>query len=833
MSTEAADQLKYVGEKSAEPSATFPSAGFFGNQVSLTYDSWGRVTGDTQQWDRITSKLSRVDYVYSGANWQPTVTNVTYAGASALQSQTTTSYNLRGEVTSIQQKTPNPFGSTVTEPSGFNLKTVTYQRDLLGRTTEIQRSFKAGTSSLVTGPGTGIGYDGAGRIDDITHSLLGTGVIAGYEFTYDADSRITSIDSHVDGLMSYTYDNTHQLNAVTYSTPLPKHPSVHVVGLVTNSGGSVTGESFAYDANGNNSALTVSDDNIVTSDGTYSYVYDEEGRPITRTAANGTVTTYTWDHRGRLVKVEETLANSSPSLGASAGTVVTFSYDPLDRRIGKFVQFLEWRNDACFNCWQPNPEIEWYVQPAGGLLSYYVYDGQHISLELRSVTNESQATSDVYRRIMHGVAIDEVLAEETAWGTSWALSDHLGTIHDWVDATTGTSTHYVYSAFGRILSIDGGDPSLDTHLFGFTGRETDADTLITDHWMYYRARYYNPSNGRFVSQDPIGFAAGDANLYRYVGNWVTGATDPSGLDYRSDFINALRKNTKLGKGVDSALSLFDVYRGKGNSKFWEIHHWYGQNGLLGDWIKSFGDIKNFDSVENLAAVPYHYHSLMTNQQTEFWRQVMLKNGRKVVPAKPNYDEVAEFLKDLPKDRQKSIYNQYISFSNGMKDDWKGFYFTANCSTREFTTAATNAWKGKVNMQVDIGGVRRKFSKTELQEIGNKQDEYKKIILDYVNDGRIKPGQWVKRIITGLSALGIVTYFDSARAIAAPTASEIEVGKTFYSRFYTCLDSALHGKDVTQPVHDLAHSAGEFSELLGLDENYRKVLVEQIQLIPYR
>ncbi len=48
------------------------------------------------------------------------------------------------------------------------------------------------------------------------------------------------------------------------------------LGLVTNSGGSVTGESFAYDANGNNSALTVSDDNIVTSDGTYSYVYDEE-----------------------------------------------------------------------------------------------------------------------------------------------------------------------------------------------------------------------------------------------------------------------------------------------------------------------------------------------------------------------------------------------------------------------------------------------------------------------------------------------------------------------------------------------------------------------------
>ncbi len=35
--------------------------------------------------------------------------------------------------------------------------------------------------------------------------------------------------------------------------------------------------------------------------------------------------------------------------------------------------------------------------------------------------------------------------------------------------------------------------------------------------------------GRFISQDPIGLASGDANLYRYVGNEATGATDPSGL----------------------------------------------------------------------------------------------------------------------------------------------------------------------------------------------------------------------------------------------------------------------------------------------------------------
>src|SRR5262249_27514185 len=52
--------------------------------------------------------------------------------------------------------------------------------------------------------------------------------------------------------------------------------------------------------------------------------------------------------------------------------------------------------------------------------------------------------------------------------------------------------------------------------------------------LYYdRARYYNPATGRFLSEDPSGFGAGDANLYRYVGNSPTNATDPSGLGPQS------------------------------------------------------------------------------------------------------------------------------------------------------------------------------------------------------------------------------------------------------------------------------------------------------------
>jgi uncharacterized protein RhaS with RHS repeats len=47
--------------------------------------------------------------------------------------------------------------------------------------------------------------------------------------------------------------------------------------------------------------------------------------------------------------------------------------------------------------------------------------------------------------------------------------------------------------------------------------------------MFYRARYYDPKIGRFISQDPIGFEAGDGNFYRYVSNMSLSVRDPFGL----------------------------------------------------------------------------------------------------------------------------------------------------------------------------------------------------------------------------------------------------------------------------------------------------------------
>ena len=50
---------------------------------------------------------------------------------------------------------------------------------------------------------------------------------------------------------------------------------------------------------------------------------------------------------------------------------------------------------------------------------------------------------------------------------------------------------------------------------------------------YYRARYYDPNPGRFLSEDPIRFKAG-VNAYAYVRNRPNGLRDPKGLRPTND-----------------------------------------------------------------------------------------------------------------------------------------------------------------------------------------------------------------------------------------------------------------------------------------------------------
>jgi RHS repeat-associated protein len=80
---------------------------------------------------------------------------------------------------------------------------------------------------------------------------------------------------------------------------------------------------------------------------------------------------------------------------------------------------------------------------------------------------------------------------------------------------------YTYKGFGEIYSETG---SL-VQPFKFTGREYDPESGL----YFYRARYYDPRAGRFLTKDPIGFMGGDVNLYRAMGNNPVNRRDPFGL----------------------------------------------------------------------------------------------------------------------------------------------------------------------------------------------------------------------------------------------------------------------------------------------------------------
>ena len=109
------------------------------------------------------------------------------------------------------------------------------------------------------------------------------------------------------------------------------------------------------------------------------------------------------------------------------------------------------------------------------------------------------------------------------------MTDHLGSTLGLVSEAGDVVEQYAYNAFGEMKIFDGQGAEISAstlgNIYGFTGREMDSES----DFYYYRARYYNPETGRFLSEDPIHFRGGDLNLYRYVRNKVVNYLDPFGL----------------------------------------------------------------------------------------------------------------------------------------------------------------------------------------------------------------------------------------------------------------------------------------------------------------
>ena len=151
----------------------------------------------------------------------------------------------------------------------------------------------------------------------------------------------------------------------------------------------------------------------------------------------------------------------------------------------------------------------------------FVYDGLDIVLVFDDA-------GSLENRFLHGPAVDQVLATEDGSGdVLWPLADNQGTIRDLADYDAGTDAtsvvnHLKYDSFGNVTAESNASAS---PMMKFTGRYYDEDVGLQWNWQ----RWYDPQTGLWLSEDPLGFAAGDANLVRYVVNSPANGTDPSGV----------------------------------------------------------------------------------------------------------------------------------------------------------------------------------------------------------------------------------------------------------------------------------------------------------------
>ena len=466
---------------------TFPSTLY----ETYSYDYNGNLSYKTDRKGQTThyyyDALDRVYYAYLGSYISYYYDNASHLtkvvdGSNTYQfaydnigrlTQTTTNYSFLSGHTYTVSYSYDAAGNrtSMTDPASG---VTNYSYDSLNRLTNLT-DFNSNSF--------GFSYDALSRRTQMTRP---NGVSSNY--SYDNLSRLLSVLHQVGGTTidgaTYTYDNAgnrlsklNQTNAVTENYTYDQiYQLTQVVQNLNN-----TTEAYTYDAVGNRLS-TVSDSgwsydssNHLTSRPGVTYTYDNNGNTATKVDSNGT-TTYAWDYLNRLTSV---------TLPGGGGTV-TFKYDPFGRRIQR-------------------------VSPTG--TTNYLYDGAN-SIE------EVDATGTVLARYPLGPGVDQPLGVFTGGATKFYQADGLGSITALADISGSATDAYVTDAFGKTTSSAGST----RNPFRYTGRELDADTGL----YYYRARYYDPSTGRFLSEDPTKFDGG-INFYSYVRNDPTDLSDPSGL----------------------------------------------------------------------------------------------------------------------------------------------------------------------------------------------------------------------------------------------------------------------------------------------------------------
>lgn len=330
------------------------------------------------------------------------------------------------------------------------------------------------------------GWNESGALTSLTHQV---NIFSSPTWTPLAFERLDAIDS-VGGALNWAWlrqDSATALvdtlrDSVTYDgwnrvTRWASYPSA--------GGGSVVTRDYSFDRMGNLTGAGQFYDattNQLREAGGF-LTYDNMGNLVAKVVPNWT---YGYDALERLVSVRQ------------AGVLIArYGYDVAGRRIVKRV----------------------YSASTGGTVGYLrmVYAGAQVAFETDS---NNTGLSTIYT---WGPGVDKLVAVQVATTAYTVVTDALGSVRALVRRSDGAwAGRLRYDPYGQLVDSVGAQPALR---YRWTGREYDAET----GFYFHRTRYYDPTVGRFVQEDQIGYAGG-GNLYAYVDGDVLQARDTDGLE---------------------------------------------------------------------------------------------------------------------------------------------------------------------------------------------------------------------------------------------------------------------------------------------------------------
>jgi RHS repeat-associated protein len=428
---------------------------------------------ETQQFDalgrltQITNPLGNFTYSYDGVTGRPLA--VTYPNGQ----QTTYAYfgNAGGHrLQEIWNK----------KPDGSTLSKFDYTYEPVGNIVTWRQQNGSDPARVYV-----LGHDDA---DQLTSAILQStdptpATLKRYYYGYDAAGNRTAAQTD-DAVIASTYNNMNQLvsqqagGALIFKGTVSEPATVtvggrlasvtadnHFTGAAAVPGGTGTVAVAARDMAGNVRTNTYQ---VSESGAGSTFAFDANGNMI----SDGTKT-YSWDAENRLVSVTQ-----------GGTTLASFTYNKDGIRGTK---------------------------TAGGVTTTYVLDGNNVV--------EERSTAGVTKHF-HGPGVDSVLGSQDASGAvSYYVRDHLGSIRQKTSALGQTTLTRDYDPWGNPLAgaAIGG--------WAFTGREWDPETNL----YYYRARYYDPKIGRFISRDPLD-STGVENPYSYCRNNPIKYVDPDGRE---------------------------------------------------------------------------------------------------------------------------------------------------------------------------------------------------------------------------------------------------------------------------------------------------------------